>query len=149
MKVYVRVTEGNHTRGPFPSSVTKTYDVLHLIHSDLSSMLPVTSLGGCYYYMMFIDEFSHKTWIYFLKNKDEAFKWFCTFKAVVENQSGKKIKNFRTKNGTEYELNEFNEFFREADIKRETTTVYTLEQNGVAERKNRTIVEVSRAMLYD
>ena len=64
--------EGKHTRGPFPSSVTKTSDVLQLIHYDLSGMLPVTSLGGCYY-MMFIDVFSRKTWIYFLKKKDEAF----------------------------------------------------------------------------
>ena len=55
--------EGKHTRGPFPSSVTKTSDVLQLIHSDLSGMLPVTSLGGCLYYVIFIDELSHKTWI--------------------------------------------------------------------------------------
>ena len=55
--------EGKHTRGPFPSSVTKTSDVLQLIHFDLSGMLPVTSLGGCLYYITFIDDFSHKTWI--------------------------------------------------------------------------------------
>ena len=67
--------EGKHTRGPFPSSVTKTTDILQLIHSDLSGMLPVTSLGGCSYYMTFTDDFSHKTWIYFLKKKDEVFKW--------------------------------------------------------------------------
>ena len=61
--------EGKHTRGPFPSSVIKTTDILQLIHSDLSGMLPVTSLGGCSYYMTFTDDFSHKTWIYFLKEK--------------------------------------------------------------------------------
>ena len=55
--------ERKHTRGPFPSSVTKTSDVLQLIHSNLSGMLPVTSLGGFSYYMTFIDEFSRKTWI--------------------------------------------------------------------------------------
>ena len=53
--------EGKNTRGPFPSSVTKISDVLQLIHSDLSGMLPVTSLGGCSYYMTFINDFSHKT----------------------------------------------------------------------------------------
>ena len=53
--------EGKHTRGPFPSSVTKTSDDLQLIHSDLSGMLLVTYLGGCSYYMTFIDDFSHKT----------------------------------------------------------------------------------------
>ena len=55
----------------------------------------------------------------------------------------------RTDNRTQYESNEFNDYCREASIKRETTTVYTPEQNGVAEKKNRTIVEAARAMLYD
>jgi len=99
--------------------------------------------------MTFTDDFSRKTWIYFLKKKDEAFMWFRTFKAFVENMTGKKIKILRTDNGTEYESNEFKDFCREAGIKRETTTAYTPEQNGVAERKNRTIVEAARAMLCD
>ena len=99
--------------------------------------------------MNFTNDFSRKTWIYFLKKKDEAFKWFHTFKALVENQTEKRIKVLRTDNGTEYESNEFNNFCREAGIKRETTARYTPEQNGVAERKNRTIVEVARAMLCD
>ena len=73
--------------------------------------------------------------------------WFHTFKALVENMTGKKIKILRTDNGTEYETYEFKNFCREAGIKRETTTVYTPEQNGVVERKNRTIVEVVCAML--
>ena len=119
--------EGKHTRGPFPTSFTKTFDVLQLIHSELSDMFPVTSLGGCSYYMTFTDDFSRKTWIYFLKKKDEAFMWFRTFKALVENMTGKKIKILRTDNGTEYESNEFKDFCREAGIKRETTTSYTLE----------------------
>ena len=83
--------------------------------------------------MTFIDDFSRKNWIYFLKKKDEAFMWFHTFKALVENLIGKKINILRTNNGTEYETNEFKEFCRDAGIKRETTTVYTLEQNGVVE----------------
>ena len=97
--------EGKHTRGPFLSSVIKTSDVLQLIHYDLSGMLPMTSLGGCSYYMTFIDDFSRKTWIYFLKKKDEAFMWFRTFKALVEKLTGKKIKILRTDNGTEYDKN--------------------------------------------
>ena len=99
--------------------------------------------------MSFTDDFSCKTWIYFLKKKDEAFKWFRTFKALVENQTEKRIKVLRTDNGTEYESNEFNDFCIEAGIKRETTTAYTPEQNGVAERKNETVVEVAHAMLCD
>ena len=83
-------------------------------------------MGGCSYYI-FIDDVSRKTWIYFLMKKDEVFMWFCTFKALVENLTRKKIKILRTDNGTEYETNEFNNFCREAGIKRETTTVYTTE----------------------
>ena len=141
--------KGKHTRGPFPSSVTKTSDILQLIHSYLFGMFPVTSLGGCLYYITFINDFSRKTWIYFLKNKDEAFKWFRTFKDLVENQSGKKIKILRTDNGIEYESNEFDDYCREVGIKRETTMEYIPEQNGVAERKNRTILEAAHAMLLD
>ena len=84
-----------------------------------------------------------------MKKKDEVFQWFRTFKALAENQTGKKIKILRTDNGTEHESNEFNDYCREVGVKREITIVYTPEQNGVAERKNRTILEAARAMLYD
>jgi len=84
-----------------------------------------------------------------LKKKDEVFSWFCHFKALIENQTEKRIKILRIDNGNEYESNEFHDFCKEVGIKRETTTPYTLEQNGVAERKNHTIVEAVRAMLHD
>lgn len=77
------------------------------------------------------------------------FKWFRYFEALVENQTKKQIKILSIDNGTEYESNEFNEFCREASIKRETIFAYTLEQNGVAERKNRTVMEATCAMLHD
>lgn len=80
-----------------------------------------------------LDDFSHKTWIYFLKKKDEVFRWFRSFKALVENQTRKKIKILRIDNGTKYELNDF---CREDGIKRETTVPFTSEKNGVTERKN-------------
>ena len=59
------------------------------------------------YYAIFVDDFSRITWIYFLKKKDEVFKWFHSFKALVENQTGKKIKILRADNGIKYESNEF------------------------------------------
>jgi len=84
-----------------------------------------------------------------LKKKDEVFPWFQHFKALIENQSRKKIKILRTNNGTEYESNEFQDYCREVDIKKETTTPYTPKQNGLPEKKNRSIVEVVCAMLHD
>jgi len=84
-----------------------------------------------------------------LKKKDEVFSWFQHFKALIENQTEKKIKTLRTDNGTKYESNEFHDFCKEVGIKRETTTPYTPQKNGVAKRKNHTIVEVVHAMLHD
>lgn len=132
-----------------PSSNSKTTYILQLVHSDLSGMLRVTSLGRYVYHVIFVDDFSRKTWIYFLKKKDEMFTWFCFFKALVENQTRRKIKTFRTDNGTKYESNEFNDYCREADIKRETTTAYTPEKNGVAKKNNCSIIEATCAMLHD
>ena len=71
-----------------------------------------------------------------LEEKGRSIQWFRSFKALVENQTRKKIKILRTDNGTEYESNEFSDYCREAVIRRETTTAYTPEQNGVAEGNN-------------
>ena len=147
--VFQGCVEGKHTREPFPSSDSNTTDILQLVHYDLYSMFLVTSLGVYLYYAIFVDDFSRKTWTYFLKKKDKIFSWFRAFKALVENQTGKKIKTLRIDNGTEYESNEYNDYCREASIKREITTAYTPEQNGVAKRKNRSIIEATRAMLHD
>jgi hypothetical protein len=93
--------------------------------------------------------FSCKTWIYFLKSKGEVFSKFKEFKTIVENLSEKKIKVFKSNNGGEFTSNEFKALCGEAGIKRELSTSYNPQQNGVAERKNRTIMEAVKAMLHD
>eukprot|EP00253_Pinus_taeda_P012928 PITA_12928 len=79
--------EGKLKRGPFPSSQSKTSDILQLIHSDISGMMSVNSLGGYSYYLTFTDDYSRKIRIYFLKKKDEVFSWFRHFKDLIENQT--------------------------------------------------------------
>jgi transposase InsO family protein len=106
-------------------------------------------LGNFVYYVLFIDDYSQKTWIYFLKAKDEVLNKFQEFKALVENLSEMKIKVLRSNYGGEYTSNEFKDFCREAIIKRELTTPYNPLQNGVAERKNRSIVEAAKTMIHD
>ena len=71
------------------------------------------------------------------------------FKALVENLSERKIKILRSDNGGEFTSNEFNDFCKEARIKRELTIPYNPQQNGVAERKNRSIMEAVKAMIND
>jgi transposase InsO family protein len=109
----------------------------------------VPSLGNFVYYVLFIDDYSRKTWKYFLKAKDELFIKFQEFKALVEKLFERKIKVLRSGNGGEYTSKEFQDFCQEAGIKRELTTPYNPQQNGVAERKNRSIIEAAKAMIHD
>jgi transposase InsO family protein len=109
--------------------------------------VPVPSLGKSVYYVSFIDDFSRNTWIYFLRKKSEVFDKFKEFKALVENQTEKKIKVLRTDNGGEFCGNEFEEFCKKCGIARQKTTPYTPQQNGVAERMNKTLMEKARSML--
>jgi len=99
--------------------------------------------------VIFIDDYSRKTWIYFLKTKDEVFDRFSEFRALVENQSGRWIQVLRSDNGSEYTSNEFVEYCVVEGIKKELMVPYSPQQNGVAERKNRTIVGATRAMIHD
>ena len=75
-----------------------------------------SSLSGYVYYVSFIDDFSRKIWIYFLKNKDELFNKFKEFKALIKNHTETKIKTFRSNNGGEFTSNEFKELCRDSGI---------------------------------
>ena len=107
------------------------------------------SLNGFLYYVIFIDDYSRKCWIYFIKAKSETFYKFKEFKVLIENQSGKQIKMLRTNNGGEYESHSFEDLCKESGIKTQLTVPYNPQQNGIAERKNRTICEAAKAMMFD
>jgi hypothetical protein len=138
---------GKQNRVRFPSGATRAEGILLLVHSDVFGPVSVPSLGKSMYYVSFIDDFSRKTWIYFLRKKSEVFDRFKEFKALVENQTEKRIKVLRTDNGGEFCGNEFEEFCKKCGIARQKTTPYTPQQNGVAERMNRTLMEKARCML--
>jgi transposase InsO family protein len=141
--------QGKNIKNPFPKRDSKIEGVLELIHSDVCGPMPSSSISGYVYYVSFIDDYSRKTWIYFLKTKDEVFSKFKEFKALIENLSERKIKILRLDNGGEYTSKEFVNFCKDVGIKRELTTPYNPKQNGVAERKNRTILEVVMTMIHD
>ncbi len=107
-----------------------------MIHSDICGPMSIRALSCGKYFITFIDDHSRKTWIYFLKTKDEVFDQFREFKALVENMTRKKIKALCLDNGGVYTEREFTNFCTKEGIKREWTTPYNMEQNGVAERKN-------------
>lgn len=139
------VTSKQH-RLKFGTSTTKSKCILDLIHSDVWQA-PVVSLGGARYFVSFIDDFSRRCWVYPIRRKADVFAVFKTFKARVELESEKKIKCLRTDNGGEYTSDEFDNFCQHEGIKRQFTTAYTPQQNEVAERMNRTLLERTRAML--
>ena len=94
---------GKNHRLKFTTSTYRSNAILEYVHSNLwgSPKVPV-SLSGAHYFISFVDDFSRKVWIYFLKQKSEAFDKFREWKLLVENQTGKRIKHLRTDNGLEY-----------------------------------------------
>ena len=138
-----------HHRSPFASSTTQTTEVLELVHSDVCGKMQEKSLGGAQYFLTFTDDKTRYTWVYILKTKDQVFDCFLKWKALVERQSKRKLKTLRTDNGGEYTSNKFETYLKDEGIRHERTVPKTPEQNGVAERLNRTLVESARSMLLD
>ena len=141
--------KGKLHKKPFQNSKRQFKVPLELVHSDVCGPISSKSLSGAKYFVTFIDAKTHYTWVYFLKSKDEVFSKFLEWKALVERMSAYKIKTLRTDNGGEYTSREFNKYLRTEGIRHELTVPKTPEQNGVAERLNRTLVEGVRAMLTD
>ena len=108
--------QGNNTKKPYPSSDSKPKGIRNITHSYFFGPMQTTSLSRYVYNASFIDDYSRKTWIYFLKKKDEVFEKFKEFKALVENLSKKRIKTLRSNNGGEFTSNEFNDYCKEAGI---------------------------------
>ena len=128
-------------------SVKRTSQLLDLIHTDICEMNGMLTRGGNRYFITFIDDCSRFTYVYLVKTKDEAFNVFKAYKAEVENQLGRKIKVLRSDRGGEYFPNDFNIFCEEHGIVHKCSAPRTPEQNGLAERKNRTFQEMINAML--
>ena len=118
-----------------------------IIHSDVCGPMHIKSLGSSRYFVTFIDDYSRYTQTYFLKNKDEVLEKFKEFVNYV-NTLGKKVKILRSDNGGEYCSKRFQDYLKEHGIQHQTTVPYNPEQNGTAERMNRTLLESARSMMY-
>jgi hypothetical protein len=101
---------GKFSKASFPSSDTRSAGILDLVHTDVCGPMTRRSLSACEYYLTFIDDYSRKTWIYFLKAKSEVFTQFHELRALVENELGKRIKVLQSDNGGEYSLRQFVDF---------------------------------------
>ncbi|KAH9699455.1 hypothetical protein KPL71_024353 [Citrus sinensis] len=140
---------GKQNRRPFPKATWRATKKLQLVHTDIAGPQRTPSLNGSLYYVVFIDDFTRMCWIFFLKHKSEVAQVFWNFKARVENESGCRIQTLRSDNGKEYTSGAFNRFCEEAGIQHQLTTPYTPQKNGVSERRNRFILEMTRCMLHE
>ncbi|KAK9077208.1 hypothetical protein SSX86_005544 [Deinandra increscens subsp. villosa] len=141
---------GKQQREPIPrKSVWRASEKLQLIHTDLCGPISPASSSNKRYILMFIDDYSRKGWIHFLTNKSECFEIFKKFKVAVETETGLKIKGLRSDRGGEFTSNMFNEFCENQGIRRQLTTAFTPQQNGVAERRNKTVMNMVRCLLTE
>jgi hypothetical protein len=140
--------EGKHQRTSFlKDEAIRASKLLELVHSDMCGPMKTTSRGGARYFVTFIDDFLRKTCVYFLKAKGEVFDKVKAYKALVDNQIDMKIKTLRFDNRGKFVSKKFDNFLHECGIQRQTSAPYTPQQNGVAERANRTIMECTKSMI--
>ena len=136
-------------RSTYLANDNKKLALFDLIHTDVWGPSPIMSKSGYRWYLSLTDDCSRMTWLYLLKTKAEVKKVFKDFITMVKTQFETNIKVIRSDNGTEFVNQELQLFFKENGILHETSCVGTPQQNGVAERKNRHILEISRALLIE
>ena len=140
---------GKMHANPFPISHSRASRPLQLVHSDVHGPLKVSTQQGYRYWITFIDDHSRFKAVYLLKRKSEAFAAFKQFRAWAENVTGERLGSLRDDKGGEYMSREFEAFCIDHGIQRQHSVRNRPQQNGVAERANRTMEEAIISMLYE
>jgi transposase InsO family protein len=118
-----------------------------LLHMDIVGPSRVRSMGGKWYILVVIHDYSHYSWVFFLESKDQVFEHFRLLALRLNNEHPNYLKAIRSYNRTEFRNASFDEFCLEHGIDQQFFAPRVSQQNGIVERKNRTLVEVSRTML--
>ena len=141
---------GKHSRTKLPKQTSRsTTQILELLHSDVCGPFRVDSLGGHKFFVTFIDDFSRKMWVFFISHKGQVLSKFQQLVQLVETSTGKKVQALRTDNGGEFTSTAFSDFCTSKGISRELPPPYTPARNGVAERRNRSLLDITRCLLLD
>ena len=133
-------------RKPFGKAVKAT-QLVELIHSNICGPMNVKACHGASYFLTFIDDYMRYGYILLIAHRYEALDCFKRFVAEVENRHEKSLKALRTNRGREYLSNQFKDLCEEKGIRRQLTISNTSQQNGVAERRNRTLLDMVRSMM--
>ena len=111
--------------------------------------ISTASLSGKYYEYVIVDDYSRYTWVYFLRFKNEVFQKFIKFNKAIQKEKDVEIGKVRSDHGKEFENSEFKFFCEDHGITHQFSAPRTPQQNGVVERKNRTLIEIARSMLCE
>ncbi|KAK1627926.1 hypothetical protein QYE76_002241 [Lolium multiflorum] len=142
--------EGKMHDSPHPSkTIISSKRILELLHVDLFGPTTHASFGGKKYCLVIVDDYSRYTWVYFLKTKDETQQIFIDFATEVQRQHNLLIMAIRSDNGSEFKNYTLNGFLSDEGIRHQYSAAYTPQQNGVAERKNRTLMDMARSMMAE
>lgn len=139
---------GKQTKSSFKNKTVNSNDrPLQLLHMDLFGPIATTSLGGKKFSLVIVDDYTRFTWTFFLSTKNETGPMLIKFFKQVMNEKNDSIKSIRSDHGREFDFSGVNQFCEENGISHNFSAPRTPQQNGVAERKNRTLIEAGRTML--
>nr|GEU88107.1 Gag-Pol polyprotein [Tanacetum cinerariifolium] len=130
-----------------PKSEDTNQEKLYLLHMDLYGPMRVKSVNGKKYILVIIDDYSRFTWVKCLRSKDEAPEFIIKFLKMIQVRLKMPIQRIQTDNGTEFVNQTLHEYYEQVDISHETSIARSSQQNGVVERRNRTLIEAARTML--
>lgn len=134
---------GKQQRKPFPqSSLYRAEELLELVHGDLCGPITPETLAGNQHFLLLVDDCSRHMWVVLLKKNDQSLDAFKKIKARIEVETNIKPKAFRSDRGGEFNSKDF-EYYDKQGLKKFTTTPYSPQQNGVAERRNQNVVAMA------
>jgi transposase InsO family protein len=141
---------GKHKYAPFPSQASRCASKsLELIHGDLCGAIKPPTPSGNQYFLLLVDDFSCYMWVSLMASKDCATTTIKRIQAAAERKSGNKLRALRTDRGGEFTALQFQEYCAELGVRRELTTPYSPQQNGVFERRNQTMMVMAKCMLKE
>ncbi|KAH7845363.1 hypothetical protein Vadar_001167 [Vaccinium darrowii] len=139
---------GKQRRAPFPQEAKHwATGRLDLVHGDLCGPVTPATHGGRSYFLLLVNDFSRYIWLVLLSSKDEAVGAIMKFQSGVEVETGRKLRALRTDRGGEFTSVTFGEYCAEKGVQRQLTAPYSPQQNGVVERRNRSVMAMARCLL--
>ncbi|GKE11204.1 retrovirus-related pol polyprotein from transposon TNT 1-94, partial [Tanacetum coccineum] len=143
----LKASKTNKKKPHKPKSEDTNQEKLYLLHMDLCGPMRVASVNGKKYILVIVDDYSRFTWVKCLRSKDEAPDFIIKFLKMIQVRLKVHVRRIRTDNGTEFINQTLHEYYEKVGISHETSVARSPQQNGVVERRNRTLIEAARTML--